>query len=161
MLIIDGAPSVVIPRSDFHDRPACSIASHSCSNTSSAVVRPCIVFTQSNSSVTSNWLLTPLSRSKTQRALQDSRGHKGGAVRPARPDSRRSEAPSLKATGSCLSLLIHVLMLLALCLETLVCLLEVDTLDLDTLTTNYGLRFGLFAWTLSLSYSRYRTLPVF
>ena len=59
MLIIDGAPSVVIPRSDFHDRPACSIASHSCSNTSLAVVRPCIVFTQSNSSVTSNWLLTP------------------------------------------------------------------------------------------------------
>ena len=86
-----------------------------------------------------------MSRSKTQRALQDSRGHKGGAVRPARPDSRRSEAPSLKATGSCLSLLIHVLMLLALCLETLVCLLEVNTL-----TTNYGLWFGLFAWILSL-----------
>src|SRR4029434_4555369 len=56
MLIIDGAPSVVIPRSDFHDRPECSIASHSCSNTSLAVVLPCIVFTQSNSSVTLNWL---------------------------------------------------------------------------------------------------------
>ena len=91
-----------------------------------------------------------MSRSKTQRALQDSRGHKGGGVRLAQPDSQRNEAPSLKATGSCLSLLIHVLMLLALCLETLVCLLEVNTLDLDTLTTNYGLRFGLFAWTLSL-----------
>ena len=52
---------------------------------------------------------------------------------------------------SCLSLLIHVLMLLALCLETLVCLLEVDTLDLDTQTMNYGLRFELFAGTLSLS----------
>src|SRR4029434_9835380 len=57
MLIIDGAPSVVIPRSAFHDTPVCSIASHSCSNTSLAVVRPRIVFTQSNSSVTSNWLL--------------------------------------------------------------------------------------------------------
>src|SRR4029434_11228801 len=57
MLIIDGAPSVVIPRSAFHDTPVCSIASHSCSNTSLAVVRPCIVFTHSNSSVTSNWLL--------------------------------------------------------------------------------------------------------
>src|SRR4029434_10941940 len=43
----------------FHDSPACSIASGSCSNTSLAVVRPCIAFTQSNSSVTSNWLLTP------------------------------------------------------------------------------------------------------
>ena len=59
MLINDGAPSLVIPRSDFNDRPACSIASHSCSNTSLAVVGPCIVFTQRNSSVTSNWLLTP------------------------------------------------------------------------------------------------------
>ena len=59
MLIIVGALSVVIPRSDFHDKPTCSIASHSCSNTSLAVVRPCIVFTQSNASVTSNWLLTP------------------------------------------------------------------------------------------------------
>src|SRR4029434_3740129 len=28
-------------------------------NTSLALVRPCIVFTQSHSSVTSNWLLTP------------------------------------------------------------------------------------------------------
>ena len=98
-------------------------------------------------------MLQYLSRSKTQRALQDSRGHKGGGVRPAQPDSRRSEAPSLKATGSCLSLLIHVLMLLALCLETLVCLLEVKTLDLDTLTTNYRLRFGLFAGTLSLLFT--------
>lgn len=58
MLIIVGALSVVIPRSDFHDRPACSIGSHSCSNTSLAVVRPYIVLTRSNSSVTSNWLLT-------------------------------------------------------------------------------------------------------
>src|SRR4029434_10340408 len=49
MLIIVGAPSVVIPRSDFHDRPACSIVSHSCSNTSLAVVRPYIVLTRSNS----------------------------------------------------------------------------------------------------------------
>src|SRR4029434_10873331 len=54
--LIDGAPSVVIPWSDFHDRPACSVASHSFSNRSLAVVRPCIVFTQSNSSVTLNWL---------------------------------------------------------------------------------------------------------
>ena len=57
MLIIDGARSVVIPRSDFHDRSACSIASHSCSNTSLAVVRPCIVFTQSNNYISSNSLL--------------------------------------------------------------------------------------------------------
>ena len=59
MLIIDGAPSMVIPQSDFHDRSACPITSHSCSNTSLAVIWHCIVFTQSNSSVTLNWLLTP------------------------------------------------------------------------------------------------------
>ena len=35
-------------------------AKHSCSNTSLAVVRHCIVFTQSHFSVTSNLLLTPL-----------------------------------------------------------------------------------------------------